>query len=351
MGRAHIWTPRGVGIDTDALTATPNDAVAGYTGLFKGSDELQEGTIQDVTQNHTLGVNETWAPPAGFHDGTGKVSQSIPNRGAWTGTVGVNAKTTIPAGYHNGSGKVSQTLATIAGGSYTPTAAARTLETTNKLLTSAIIVPKDANLKSANIATKMWGVTAGFVPLDTAYVLYKDGSYYGWWKDGLIKNVPLTQSQYATYLYPNNNTSEQGATTKVKPNPLVCYYDGNTSGNFYYDYGYFGLKTIDLSLFNTITINYTVGSKAGTGIYFPAVRPGIYLHSAASKLRVARDIVVDKRLDDGTYSDTLSLSNYSGHHYLAIIIQFCVRSNVAGSNTSHGYSYRTVTINSIILGK
>lgn len=351
MGTAYLWGQGGGGLDADGATAAPRDVVAPYTFIGEGSDELQTGEVADVTQDLTIPINGKVMIPAGFHDGTGKAKQNLTNQGTKNYTLSANGKVTIPAGWHSGSGKVSQALPVFNGGTYTPTAAGQSIDTTGKYLGGNIVVKGDANLKSENIAAKMWGIAAGFTPLETAYTLYKDGTYYGWWKDGLIKNVPLTQSQYATYLFPNNNVSEHGATTKVKPNPLVCYYDGNTSGNFYYDYGYFGLKTIDLSLFKTITINYTVGSKAGTDIYYPAVRPGIYLHSASSKLQVAKDITVDKRLDDGTYSDTFSLANYTGHHYLAVIMQFCVRNNIAGSSSSHGYSYRKATINSIILGK
>lgn len=354
MGRAHIWTPRGVGIDTDALTATPNDAVAGYTGLFKGSDELQEGTIANATQNHSLGVNETWAPPAGFHDGTGKVSQSIPNRGAWNGTVGVNGKTTIPAGYHNGKGTVSRKLTTIAGGTYTPTAAGHLIDTTNKVLTSAIVVPKDANLKSANIATKMWGVAPGFTPLDTAYTLYSNGNYYGWWKDGLVENFPESPSQYASYIYPNTLTwRDNPPTRKVKPSSLVIYYDDNTKGNFSWYCGYMGLKTIDLSLYKTASINF---SMVGSGdAYRPAVSTRLWIYT--TEKRREDDVQGnDHKLNgdngaDGTYTDVVDISKFSGHYYVGIMIRFHEQFHIAGGNANHGWSYRKVTINSIILGK
>ena len=53
-----------------------------------------------------------------FYSGGSKKTGSMPNKGAWTGRIGVNGKITIPAGYHNGSGYVDQSITSR--GSITP---------------------------------------------------------------------------------------------------------------------------------------------------------------------------------------------------------------------------------------
>ena len=53
-----------------------------------------------------------------FYAGGIKKTGNMANRGAWTGRIGVNGKIAIPAGYHNGSGYVDQSIT--AKGSITP---------------------------------------------------------------------------------------------------------------------------------------------------------------------------------------------------------------------------------------
>ena len=57
-----------------------------------------------------------------FYSGGSKKTGSMPNKGAWTGRIGVNGKITIPAGYHNGSGYVDQSITSR--GSITPAVSA-----------------------------------------------------------------------------------------------------------------------------------------------------------------------------------------------------------------------------------
>lgn len=350
MGTAFLWGQGGGGLDADGATATPADVVKPYTFIGSDSDELQTGTIEDVTQDLSLPINGKVMIPAGYHDGTGKVKQSLTDNGAKTYTLSANGKIMIPAGWHNGAGKVSQSLTLFGGGTYTPTAAGISIDTANKYLSGNIVAKGDANLKSANIAAKMWGISPGFTPLETAYTLYKDGTYYGWWKDGLVKNI-----KYSNYDYLRCDSSQAytPTTEKAKPNPLVVYLDGSTSGNFYIDYGWCGLKTIDLSLFKTITVNFTMASASGA--YAPAVQPRIWILSTDRKL-VDYETGTNHKMNsgnggDGTYTDTISIESYTGHHYLAIVFDFNVQNHIAGSSSSHGWSYRKITVNSITLGK
>lgn len=73
-------------------------------------------------------------------DPKSKTTGTMANRGAWNGTCGTNGSVTIPAGYHNGSGKVTNSQATMAGGTYTPSNAQQTISCNGKLMTGNIVI-------------------------------------------------------------------------------------------------------------------------------------------------------------------------------------------------------------------
>ena len=79
-----------------------------------------------------------------------KVVGTMPDNGAISQTLAVNGSYTIPAGYHNGSGKVSQSLTTKAATTYTPTTSDQTIAA-GQYLSGAQTIKGDANLVSANI--------------------------------------------------------------------------------------------------------------------------------------------------------------------------------------------------------
>lgn len=75
MGDVLVVPGGGGGVDCDNATAVPGDILTGKTAGVAGSDELVTGTML--------------------------------NQGAWNGSVAMNSSVAVPAGYHNGSGKVS----------------------------------------------------------------------------------------------------------------------------------------------------------------------------------------------------------------------------------------------------
>ena len=52
---------------------------------------------------------------------------TMTNRGIWNSSVGINGSITIPAGYHNGSGKVTNSTATMGGQTITPRSTSQTV--------------------------------------------------------------------------------------------------------------------------------------------------------------------------------------------------------------------------------
>lgn len=68
-------------------TATPADVLAGKT--IGTEDGVLPGTMPDNgTVNHSLPINGSYTIPSGYHSGSGKVTQSVPTKGAQIYTPG-----------------------------------------------------------------------------------------------------------------------------------------------------------------------------------------------------------------------------------------------------------------------
>ena len=76
---------------------------------------------------------------------------TMPNRGAWNSSVGINGSVTIPAGYHNGSGRVTNSVSTMSGQTITPRSTSQTVSCSGRYMTGNIVVNGDSNLVAANI--------------------------------------------------------------------------------------------------------------------------------------------------------------------------------------------------------
>ena len=186
-------------VDTSAGTATAGQMLIGSKAYVDGA--LVTGTMtNNGSVTKTLGAGESFDIPAGYHDGTGKVTAStlsgqtggtataaqiledetawvggvkltgtMPNNGAVSATLSANGTYTIPAGYHDGTGKVTQSLTTKAAATITP-------GTTNQTISSGVYlsgvqtIKGDANLVSANIkaGVSIFGVSGNSNVVDTS---------------------------------------------------------------------------------------------------------------------------------------------------------------------------------------
>lgn len=74
MGR--IWMPGGGGgADLDAITAGAGDVLAGKVIVDKGGNPLT-GTMPNWgAVNQSLAINGSYTIPAGYHNGSGKVTR------------------------------------------------------------------------------------------------------------------------------------------------------------------------------------------------------------------------------------------------------------------------------------
>lgn len=146
MARA-IWLPGGGGADLDVVTADAGDVLAGkvivgpdgepLTGTLALSGNASDG---QVLSGQTYYNTDTKTKRTG----------TMPNRGAVNQSLAINGSYTIPAGYHNGSGKVTQNIPTKGAQTYTPGTANQTIAA-GQYLTGAQTIKGEPNLKPENI--------------------------------------------------------------------------------------------------------------------------------------------------------------------------------------------------------
>lgn len=116
MAKAVIMGGGGGGVSSDELTAARGDVLKGKTAVTSdSSDEPAEGTLEltgDAADSHVLSGKTYYnKDPKTRRTGT------MPNRGAVAQELAAGGSYAIPAGYHNGSGKVTaNSLASQTGG-------------------------------------------------------------------------------------------------------------------------------------------------------------------------------------------------------------------------------------------
>ena len=106
-----IWLPGGGGgASSDDYTLLRAAVPAGMKAVTADSDdEAMEGTLNaDTTLADSQALSGQtflkWNPQTKLFE---KHTGNMVNKGAWNGSVAMNGSITIPAGFHNGSGKVT----------------------------------------------------------------------------------------------------------------------------------------------------------------------------------------------------------------------------------------------------
>lgn len=135
-----IWMPGGSGgADTSVVTATAEDVLAPKVIVGPDGEPITGEMANNGAVSHSLPVNGNYVIPKGFHNGAGKVSQSIPTQGGSTTVPGTAAKTIVAA---------------------------------NRYVTGNVVVAGDPNLIPANIKKNVTifgvrGTHSGYVPSAT----------------------------------------------------------------------------------------------------------------------------------------------------------------------------------------
>lgn len=192
MGK--IWMPGGGGggASSDDCTLMRAAVPKGLTAVTADSDdEALEGTLDtEATLSDSQALSGQtflkWNPQTKLFE---KHTGGMANKGAWTGSVAINGSITIPAGYHNGSGKVTQSVPTKGEQTYTPGRSNQTIGS-NQWLSGAQTILGDPNLKPENIKK---GVTIfGNVGTHEGYVtsplyLFNNGTWGGLQTTGMTE--------------------------------------------------------------------------------------------------------------------------------------------------------------------
>ena len=106
------------------------------------------------------------------------------NRGNVNQTLAANGSYTIPAGWHAGSGRVSQSLATQAARNVTPTTSNQTAVAANRWTTGTIVILGSSSLSASNIrnGVTIFGIRGTFVGwVDSEYWYTRNQSHSEAW--------------------------------------------------------------------------------------------------------------------------------------------------------------------------
>lgn len=142
-----IWLPGGGGADLDAVTASAGDVLAGkvivgpdgepLTGSLSLSGNASDGQVLSGQTYYNT-------------DAKTKRTGTMPNKEAVNQSLAINGSYTIPEGYHNGNGKVTQSVKTKGAQTFTPGRSNQSIGA-NQWLSGAQTIMGDPNLKSENI--------------------------------------------------------------------------------------------------------------------------------------------------------------------------------------------------------
>lgn len=179
------------GTDTSGATATAARVLSGYT-CYVNDVKITGTMTNQGTKTASLNAGGSYTIPAGYHSGSGKVTAnalsgqtsgtataarilsgrtawvngskltgSMTNRGAISQKLAANGSYTVPAGWHNGSGKVTQSLTTQGAKNVTPKTINQTACAASRWTTGSIIIVGSSYLKAENIkkGVKIFNVT------------------------------------------------------------------------------------------------------------------------------------------------------------------------------------------------
>ena len=181
-----IWLPGGGGADLDAVTASAGDVLAGKVIVGPDGEPLT-GTLSlsgNASDGQVLSGQTYYNT-----DAKTKRTGTMPNKEAVNQSLAINGSYTIPEGYHNGNGKVTQSVKTKGAQTFTPGRSNQSIGA-NQWLSGAQTIMGDPNLKPENIKK---GVTIfGNVGTHEGYVtsplyLFNNGTWGGLQTTGMTE--------------------------------------------------------------------------------------------------------------------------------------------------------------------
>lgn len=151
-----------------------------------------------------------------------KVTGSMPNQGAMWEKLSINGTVTIPAGYHNGQGKVTQSIPTKGAASYKPGTSAQTI-LSGQYLTGNQTIQGDGNLVAGNIRSgvSIFGVAGSFMEGSGGYLYMgqrNNTAMYGYAFGSASYSNGIRIGRSGNYLLVMFGYNETGYTGRMKVN-------------------------------------------------------------------------------------------------------------------------------------
>ena len=115
------------------------------------NNPLGGGVRKSLLDSITANANDILSGKVVINSDGELLTGTMTNRGTWNSSVGINGSVTIPAGYHNGSGRVTNSVSTMGGQTITPRSTSQTVSCSGRYMTGNIVVNGDSNLVAANI--------------------------------------------------------------------------------------------------------------------------------------------------------------------------------------------------------
>lgn len=162
--------------DLSFVTATASDILAGKIGADSSGNAVNGSMTNNGAWSTTKASNGDVPIPAGFHNGSGKVSVNVSTSAGALDTPSINFNTTNgkftatskvkTSGYISTSETktASYTITRYLGGEYTPTKASKTVSLTGKYCTGNVVIKGDNNLVPENIKSgiSIFGVAGSY---------------------------------------------------------------------------------------------------------------------------------------------------------------------------------------------
>ena len=151
----------GGGIGSDELSTTKKQVLKGKT--YVGADTNDESGVGELDLDViTVTSPDMLAGKVGVDKVGNPMFGTMVNHGAVNQSLAINSTYSIPLGYHNGQGKVTQSIATMGAQTINPTASQQTVSSSGKYMTGNVVVNGVSNLTAANVKRgQTVGGTAG----------------------------------------------------------------------------------------------------------------------------------------------------------------------------------------------
>ena len=281
----------------------------GQSASKKDKPEVLGEKIRAISTDAT-GTEAEMLAGKTFYAGGNKKTGSMANRGAWSSSLGINGSLTIPEGYHNGQGKITQSIATKGAQTYTP-------KTTNQVigagqyLSGAQTILGDPNLVATNIrkGKTIFGVTGNFFgPADAEYLF---------WNGNLMNGFTLDYTSVGTM--GNRKASVYG--------DYIWYPTQSHDGPSDWNSQCF-TKAIDLTTYNTFTFEVANDEKQRVRFYIGfATLDKVNSFNGDWGPYFVNNYAAYAYLDDSVYglakaSYQIDISGLKGNYHLVIMSTF-----------------------------